>query len=133
VNIQVYSSKPLERKITLSGDPYKLRNAKQELQLMGVVFWRDEDHNAGIILQPNVKNETLYYSQGIFAENDDNWSIDEWEEEALSQDESDNDELGKSLGSQKNPKKRVDNYAWIVFNEPRYVLDVVSDGVKLVG
>jgi hypothetical protein len=143
LNVQLYATKMIPRDFKISGDPYEEMAPKQELVNMGVVYWRDENHNgAGVVLK-QVFNETCFYSQLIV---DDDFKVDEWTDEVLEAAKlnrnqpieipvngSEKVSTEQDFTINKRDEPVLDGKAWVVFNQIRTVLSVTPTEVRTVG
>jgi len=143
MNVQLYALRQLERTFTLGGNPYEDLKAREMLINLGVVYWRDENHSQGIVLNKEY-NTTCFYSQVII--NEDDFSVDEWTDEVLNiaklninQDieiptnDSEKVSTEQELTINRKSSSILDGKAWTVFNQIRTVLSITPTEVRTVG
>jgi len=107
-----YTDKELPKDIrgtfSLPGDPYESQEARDKLVEMGVIFYRDEDHEDGLVLGPQgrVNIKGFYHLVSLDANND--YKPLEW----INQ---------QKPSVQEYIRKKGDPYEWLVFNQPKHI------------
>ena len=114
VNVQMYSIKKIPRCFELSGNPYTDEDARKDLERLGVIFYRDENHKNGVVMPLPELPRKGYYQQLIL--DDEKWEVDEWS--------SDDDQWEEALR-----KKNGDLYAWFRHNSAAIIAEVTPSAV----
>lgn len=126
MNIQMYSIKKLDQSLRsdfrLPDDPYVSVEAQQVLKGLGVVFFRDEYHGKGVVLQPDDSNVlpirerrgyTAYYHTAIV--DDDDYEPNMWDDEVVDSEAPTIVDYVKNHG---------DTRSWLKFNEEVHLVSI---------
>lgn len=130
LQVQVYSIRPLEPSVRVSfrltEDPYTSINARDYLKSLGVVFFRDERHGFGIIIEPDDGDPVSITERVGWAgfksscELDDTGHVQEWERH-----------VSTEVKYAKILKKHGDARMWLHWNKEHRMLKLTQDDVKV--
>lgn len=101
---------------SLPGDPYESEEAREKLKSMGVIFYRDEDHEDGLVLgeRGKVSIKGFYHLVNLDVNND--YRPLEW----------DNQTRPKVKAY---IKKKGHPFEWLVFNKPKHIFEINEEVV----
>lgn len=130
---QLYSLRPLSQELRgtfeIPGDPFssqpgEVAKAQNYLQNLGIFFYRDEEIAVAYIIEPDdgagsILDRTRFSAYKSLVDLDpDYFKVVEWD-------------LESPIERQKRIKKNGDLYAWLRWNQSRFVLAVSETEVKV--
>ena len=107
----------MRRDFSLPDNPYESQEARDKLESLGVIHYRDEDHNEAIVLgvdtgSCNIKG--FYHLVSLDANND--YVPLEWERQEKKE-------------VQEYIKKKGDPFEWLHFNKPAHIFHIDSSKI----
>ena len=110
-----YTDRELDKRIretfSLPDNPYESEVARDKLKSMGVIFYRDEDHDEGLVLgeRGKVSIKGFYHLVNLDANND--YRPLEWMNQ-------------EKPSVQEYIRKKGHPYEWLVFNKPVHIFEI---------